>query len=210
MPASSRPKIERLPPEAGGERGPFPTAARILEAGERCVRRLGLQRVSIADVAAQAGVSRGSVYRYFPDRDSLVEAVLERSARRFVQSSEAGVARRRTLAAQVAEAAAFIRRHLRDEVLTLELPGESETLLATLLSSKVRGLLESWIEFWQPFLADAEARGEVRKGLDGREAAEWIVRLMMSFAVMPSAAVDLDDPEAVRAYVARYVVRGLA
>ena len=46
--------------------------------------------------------------------------------------------------------------------------------------------------------------------VDRRAAAEWIVRIMLSFAVMPSAVVDLDDHEAVRAYVARYIVRGFA
>lgn len=187
-----------------------PTAERILDAGERCIRRLGLARFSMADVAVQARVSRGSVYRYFPERDALARAVLERTAKRFVQSSAEAVARRRTLAAQVAEAAVFIRRHVRDEVLTLYLPGESATLLATLLTSRIEGLVEGWIEFWQPFLADAERRGEIAKGLDHRQAAEWVVRIMLSFAVMPSAVVDLGDHEAVRAYVARYIVRGFA
>ena len=186
------------------------TEARILDAGERCIRRLGLQRFSMADVATQAGVSRGSVYRYFPDRDALTGAVLERTARRFVASSEAAVRRRRTLASQVGEAAVFIRAHLRDEVLSLYLPGESETLLATLLAAKIEGLLAGWIEFWRPFLADARRRGEIRGDLDDSEAAEWIVRMMLSFAVMPSAVVDLDDADAVRDYVSRYVVRGLA
>jgi len=187
-----------------------PTAERILDAGWRCMQRLGLQRFSIGDVATQARVSRGSVYRYFPDRESLVHAILERAAERFVRSSEAAVKRRRTLAAQVAEAAVFIRQHLRDQMVTLYLPDEGETLLATLLSAKTERLLTGWIEFWQPFLEDAERRGEIRPGLDHSATAEWIVRIMLSFAVMPSVVIDVDDPEAVRAFVARYIVRGLA
>lgn len=207
----SRSKLVRLPgPRPAPEDLAQPTARKILAAGERCMRRLGLQRFSMADVAAQAGVSRGSVYRYFPDRDALTQAILAEAAQRFVRSSAEVVAKRRTLAAQVAEAAAFIRQHLHDEVVSLYLPGENESLLATVLSARIEGLLEGWIEFWQPYLADAERRGEVRRGLDRREAAEWIVRMMLSFAVMPSAVMDLDDPDQVRAFVARYVVRGLA
>lgn len=186
------------------------TEERILDAGERCIRRLGLQRFSMADVAGQARVSRGSVYRYFPDRDALARRVLERTAKRFVQSSEPAVRRRRTLAAQVAEAAAFIRQHMHDEVLSLYLPDQRETLIATLLTARIERLLSDWIEFWQPYLADAERRGEIRPGLDRREAAEWIVRMMLSFAVMPSVVLDLDDVDAVRAYVSRWIVRGLA
>src|SRR5690349_930641 len=103
----------------GAVRDPEVTRERILDAGEQAMRRYGFRRASMNDVAAIALVSRGSVYRYYPDRDALVTAVLERLAQRFVASSEASVRRRRTLAAQVAEAAVFIRTHLDDAVLTL-------------------------------------------------------------------------------------------
>jgi AcrR family transcriptional regulator len=185
------------------------TKTRILEAAARCMRRVGLQRLSMEEVARNAGVSRGSVYRYFPERAELTNAVLERAAERFVAESRPAVERRRTLAAQVGEAAAFIRAHLHDEMMSLQLPAEHETLLATILTVRVGGLLNRWVTFWLPLLAEAEARGEVRPGLDHREAAEWIVRMLLSIAVMPSAVVDLDQPAAVRAFVQKYIVRGL-
>jgi AcrR family transcriptional regulator len=184
------------------------TADRILDAAEQCIRRYGLRRVSMGDVARAAGVSRGSVYNHFQDRDALVDAVLEHAADRFVAQSETWVRRRRTLAGQVGEAAAFIRAHRDDPLLTIT-AGE-ESLLASLLTARIDGLVARWVAFWQPYLADAEQRGEVRRGLDRRAAAEWIVRLMLSLVVMPSTVVDLDDPDAVRGYVQEYVVRGLA
>ena len=116
--------------------------------------------------------------------------------------------RRRTLAAQVAEAAAFIRTHQDDPLLVLT-AGE-ESLIASLLTARIDGLVARWVEFWQPYLEDAEQRGEVRAGLDRRAAAEWIVRLLLSLVIMPSTVVDLDDPDAVRGYVQQFVVRGLA
>jgi len=191
-------------------RDPEVTRERILDAAEQAIRRFGFRRASMNDVAAMAHVSRGSVYRYFPDRDALVTAVLERLAQRFVASSEASVRRRRTLAAQVGEAAVFIRTHLDDALLTLTPPGEDDTLLAALLTTQIEGLLAEFVDFWQPFLADAQARGEIRAGLDRRRAAEWIVRVMVSFVVMPSVVVDLDNPEAVRSFVQDHIIRGLA
>lgn len=59
------------------------TPDRILDAAERCMNRYGLG-VSMRDVATEAGLSRGSLYRYFGDRETLVAAVLERAADRFV------------------------------------------------------------------------------------------------------------------------------
>jgi AcrR family transcriptional regulator len=186
------------------------TEERILDAAETCMSQLGLRRVSMSDVAGQAGVSRGSVYFHFRDRATLVDAVLARLATRFVASSAPAVRSRRTLAGQVGEAAVFIRRHLGDELLTLRLPAEGDSLLATLLSAQVDRLLAQWIEFWLPFLDDAERRGEIRSGLDHRRAGEWIVRIMLSFAVMPSVTFDIDDPDAVRSFVHDHLIVGLA
>jgi AcrR family transcriptional regulator len=186
------------------------TEERILDAAETCMSRLGLRRVSMTDVAVQAGVSRGSVYFHFGDRSTLVDAVLTRMATRFVASSESAVRSRRTLAGQVGEAAVFIRQHLGDELLTLRLPAEGESLLAMLLSVQIDRLLTQWIEFWLPFLDEAERRGEIRTGLDHRRAAEWIVRIMLSFAVMPSVTFDIDEADAVRSFVHDHLIAGLA
>jgi hypothetical protein len=130
-------------------------------------------------------------------------------ASRFVASSEAAVRRRRTLAGQVAEAAVFIREHLGDHLLTLRLPADRESLLATLLSAQIRGLGAEWVDFWQPFLAEAEARGEIRSDLDHHQAGEWIVRMMLSFALMPPISFR-EEPESVRAFVRQHIVAGFA
>ncbi len=192
-------------PADGGSR----TEERILVAAERCMARLGLARLSMTDVATQAGVSRGAVYLHFADRRSLTDAVLARAAARFVASSAASVRRRRTLAGQVAEAAVFIRTHLGDNALTLRLPADEEPLYATLLTSRLEGLVEEWVAFWLPFLADARLRGEIRAGIPHRQAAEWIVRMMLSFAVMPAVSFDGDRPEDIRNFVRTFVIVGL-
>jgi len=186
------------------------TEERILVAAEQCLARLGMTRLSMTDVAAQSGMSRGAVYLHFADRKTLLDAVLTRAAHRFVASSDESVRRRRTLVGQVAEAAVFIRTHLGDTVLTLRLPADEEPVLATLLTGRMDHLVEEWVAFWLPYLAEAETRGEIRRGIDHAQAAEWIVRLMLSFAVMPAVTFDGDDPEAVRAFVRSYIVDGLA
>lgn len=54
------------------------TPERILEAAEDVLRRFGPAKANVVDVARAIGVSHGSVYRHFPSKAALVDAVVER------------------------------------------------------------------------------------------------------------------------------------
>ncbi|MFD7131988.1 TetR/AcrR family transcriptional regulator [Streptomyces sp. NPDC059894] len=51
---------------------------RILDAGGRVLAEHGYEGASTSRIAAAAGVSPGSLYQYFPHKDAIVSAVLER------------------------------------------------------------------------------------------------------------------------------------
>jgi AcrR family transcriptional regulator len=54
------------------------TPERILEATEEVLRRYGLAKATVVDVARVLDVSHGSVYRHFPSKASLRQAVAKR------------------------------------------------------------------------------------------------------------------------------------
>lgn len=54
------------------------TSDRILEAAEDVLRRFGPAKATVVDVARALGVSHGSVYRHFPSKAALRDAVTER------------------------------------------------------------------------------------------------------------------------------------
>jgi AcrR family transcriptional regulator len=54
------------------------TPERILEVTEEVLRRYGLAKATVVDVARALDVSHGSVYRHFPSKASLREAVAKR------------------------------------------------------------------------------------------------------------------------------------
>jgi TetR/AcrR family transcriptional regulator, mexCD-oprJ operon repressor len=58
----------------------------ILDAAERLLARR--EQPSISAVAAEAGVSRPTVYAHFPDRQRLLEALVERAVRRAMAAIE--------------------------------------------------------------------------------------------------------------------------
>ena len=82
------------------------TPERILEVTEDVLRRFGLAKATVVDVARALDVSHGSVYRHFPSKASLREAVAKRWLDRvnaplakIAESSGPAPARLETLAA---------------------------------------------------------------------------------------------------------------
>src|ERR1700737_6325 len=53
------------------------TVVRILDAGSACLARFGNEKTSIQDVADAAGVARATIYRYYPDRAHLFQAITD-------------------------------------------------------------------------------------------------------------------------------------
>lgn len=50
--------------------------ARILEAATNCFVRAGFRGASMNDICSEAGMSPGALYRYFPSKESLIEAIV--------------------------------------------------------------------------------------------------------------------------------------
>ncbi|GHO42017.1 TetR family transcriptional regulator [Ktedonospora formicarum] len=54
------------------------TPERILETAEEVLRRYGLSKTTVVDVARALRVSHGSIYRHFPSKAALQDAIAER------------------------------------------------------------------------------------------------------------------------------------
>lgn len=67
------------------------TPERILDAAEETIRRYGPAKATVVDVARALGVSHGSVYRHYPSKVALRDAVAERWLAR-VSTPLAGIA----------------------------------------------------------------------------------------------------------------------
>lgn len=77
-----------LPPAA--EAGAFSaTEERILTAGLDLIGRRGVRRLGMREIAEAAGVSRGTLYRYFPSKDHVLAAAAAYDAQRFSEGLDA-------------------------------------------------------------------------------------------------------------------------
>src|SRR5215470_16279322 len=57
---------------------PDDTRARIMETAEALFRRLGFAKTAVADIAAELSMSPANVYRFFPSKNAIVEAICKR------------------------------------------------------------------------------------------------------------------------------------
>jgi len=57
---------------------PDDTRARIVEAAEGLFLRLGYAKTAVADIAAELKMSPANVYRFFPSKNAIVEAICQR------------------------------------------------------------------------------------------------------------------------------------
>ena len=90
-----------------GRPWPRRRAERILDAAVQQAEDSAAPAFTIDDVARRVGVSRVTVYRYFPRKDQLVEAVLLRELRRFLRDVDAAVEPYDTLEERLVEGFVF-------------------------------------------------------------------------------------------------------
>src|SRR5271170_5580099 len=92
-----------------------PTEERILIAGLGLIGRRGVRRLGMREIAETAGVSRGTLYRYFPSKDRVLAAAADYDAQRFSDGLDEVLASARTpedrITSFMAYAFDFIRSH---------------------------------------------------------------------------------------------------
>ncbi len=181
---------------------------RVLAATEACLRRSGIRKTTVVEIAREAGLSRAGLYKQFPDKASIVVATLARTDEQFWSDARSRIAAIDGIAAQVAEAVRISREH-RPGALLLQLEAEEPEAFAATVGTGLRAMMPGMAVFWRPFLEVARARGEVRADLDIVRAAEWVMRLVLSLVTVPGDAVDPDDPRSVRRFVDEFLVDGL-
>lgn len=92
-----------------------PTEERILVAALGLIGRRGVKRLGMQEIAESAGVSRGTLYRYFPSKDQVLIAAAAYDERRFSTGLDSVLAATRApedqIGAFMAYAFDFIRSH---------------------------------------------------------------------------------------------------
>ena len=63
----------------------------IVEAAQKLFGMYGIEKTSMREIAAELGYSKASLYYYFPDKESLYKAVVEKEQEEFINNVTEGI-----------------------------------------------------------------------------------------------------------------------
>ncbi|MBI2256051.1 MAG: TetR/AcrR family transcriptional regulator [Proteobacteria bacterium] len=148
----------------------------ILEAAEDCFARNGFHGASMAEIAATAGVSMGLLYRYFANKEAIIESFA-------AQDSAAALAAIEGWAKAKTALPAFrnLVRRLLDEAMQPETAAiVAEIYAESLRNTKLRKLLARYETLVTKAWAEAITRHRAAGTLRGTAAPEVIADLLLA------------------------------
>ena len=164
---------------------------RIVEAATACIDRVGLAKTSLSDVAAEAGVTRQTVYRYFPGLADILSAVAIARVEEFAERMERHLATFGSAAEVAVESVVFAVRTVPDDPhlgLLLQ-AGETDFFTVEVMSPRAFSL---GARILRNVPVDWSAVG-VTDDDDFQGLAEVLMRLFISFLQYPSTPAPTDD-----------------
>ncbi|OCB59995.1 TetR family transcriptional regulator [Mycobacterium malmoense] len=179
---------------------------RILDAAGRCIVHRGNTQFRMGEVADEAGVSRSTVYRYFPGRDEvLLGLILSRvddALGKLVRSLAAPDDPVRSVPEMVLARVESVDGDPLNEALF----AAESTALGTALEKGSEPIVETLLRHYQPLLDRWKSTGRLHADLDPRSVVQWLNATTL-FLLAPSwryrSAADK------REFVERFVVRAL-
>jgi AcrR family transcriptional regulator len=157
----------------------------ILDAARACFVRNGFHATSIQDVIAEAGLSVGAVYRYFPSKTELIKAIAEQVVGEIETAlSQTAADESMPLETAMANTIAVMEHNLgADGAMRLAVQIWAESLrdatLATFVAEVYRRLRATFV-----VLAErARATGELPGGADPEAAGAALFSLLVGFGL---------------------------
>jgi AcrR family transcriptional regulator len=180
----------------------------FIDAAEACFERYGVTKTTMEDIAKMAGVSRPTVYRHFPDRDSLILAVIMRRAQALIGKAQAFLRKQDCFEDQLVEGLLFLVKTGRTDPFVRILVSPAHLDLAQQLLGATDAVVDLTYAMWEPVLSDAAARGELNPDLDFRAIARWLTHVELILVGRFDLATDDDEiREMLRTFIAPAFLR---
>ncbi len=164
--------------------GPTETEARILESALTALARLGPRKLGMRDVSNGAGVSRGTVYRYFSTKEELLGALVRYERYRYEHEFERAIAHVPRGAARVSATIEFAFAYFAEHPVGKRLLDTEPSFVLGYVREHLGGLRDVLAASLRADLAGALF---VRRGLlTVEQLADLLIRLLLSLFLVPS------------------------
>lgn len=162
---------------------------RILDAAMHCYQEQGVAATTIDDIARQAHISRRTVYRYFANKQAVIQAVVELEALAFFSQLQRAVRRyRKDFPAYLKRAMLYaIENGPEAPAHQLLMGDESNAAIAAHSYIDSAAVRQAWADLLEPPFNAALEAGKLGDGIEFGQLAAWSQRLMMSYILFPAA-----------------------
>ncbi|RDI68353.1 helix-turn-helix domain-containing protein [Nocardia pseudobrasiliensis] len=187
---------------------PDEVTVRILAAAVEQMAVVGWRRSTVEDVAKRAKVGRATVYRKFPNKNALTEAVLHDEFRKYLAGSTAAVAGLTDVTERLAESTAYTVEYLRGHRLLRRLLETEPDAILPGLTVDAGPMIALFREFclalWRRELyGDTTLSGPTDEHL--ATVAELHIRITLSLLLTPDTGIALDTGDQARAFARDYL-----
>jgi AcrR family transcriptional regulator len=176
----------------------------LLDAAMAAFLERGIRRSTMTEIARRAGVGVATVYRRFPKKGGLVQAVMTREVRAFIADVDSKIADASTPTEEVVECfVAFVVGAREHPLLRRILATEPEVVLPALTVSggPVLALGRAYV-----VEKIRRVRGEDPGSADDVElVAEIFARLAQSMVLTPDGRIPSGDDERTRTFARRHI-----
>lgn len=171
----------------------------ILDAAREVFEEYGARRANVDDVARTAGISRSTLYRAYPSKETLLLAVVRRETQEFFDELD-------RVAADLPPQEAVIECFTWGISIMREIPvlGRLAKTEPEMITGMPGG--ESLLVAHSDRVVRTMRRSGARMPDDELHlVAELLLRLASTFLLDPGGSLDLKDPTAVRDYAKRFL-----
>jgi AcrR family transcriptional regulator len=171
---------------------PDDTRARIMDTAEALFRRLGYAKTAVADIAGELKMSPANVYRFFPSKNAIIEAICQRCLGE-LEDRAWGIARSRGSAAERLERLVLeILAYHRENHLTEQRVNDMVLAAIELSWGAIRAHKEHMRMVFEAVLREGIERGEFER-VDPRETSRLMLISLVNFCHPVLVAQYLQD-----------------
>lgn len=187
------------------------TRARIVTAAEGLFRRLGFAKTAVADIAGELGMSPANVYRFFPSKHAIVEAICQRCLAELDESAWSVARSRGTAGARAERLFLEILEYHKDNFITEKRVHDIVLIAIEQNWAAIQGHKQTVLTTLELILRDGIESGEFDP-VDPKETARIMLGSMVCFChplLVAQKLAEGEDLDADASATVRFLLRAI-